>query len=100
MLPIENTSSGSINDVYDSLQHTSLSTIGELTNPTDHYVLVVKDSDLDQIETVYRHPQPFQQCSQFINRYPYWKIVYTESTAAAMKKVAKLELAEISSIGQ
>lgn len=87
ILPIENTSSGSINDVYDLLQHTSLSIVGELTNPIDHCVLVAKDSDLDQIETVYSHPQPFQQCSQFINRYPYWKIVYTESTAAAMKKL-------------
>ncbi|QLH63656.1 bifunctional chorismate mutase/prephenate dehydratase [Serratia symbiotica] len=99
ILPIENTSSGSINDVYDLLQHTSLSIVGELTNPIDHCVLVAKDSDLDQIETVYSHPQPFQQCSQFINRYPYWKIVYTESTAAAMKKVAKLNSPKSAALG-
>ncbi|MBF1996355.1 bifunctional chorismate mutase/prephenate dehydratase [Serratia symbiotica] len=99
ILPIENTSSGSINDVYDLLQHTSLSIVGELTNPIDHCVMVAKDSDLDQIETVYSHPQPFQQCSQFINRYPYWKIVYTESTAAAMKKVAKLNSPKSAALG-
>lgn len=99
ILPIENTSSGSINDVYDLLQHTSLSIVGELTNPIEHCVLVAKDSDLDQIETVYSHPQPFQQCSQFINRYPYWKIVYTESTAAAMKKVAKLNSPKSAALG-
>ncbi|NIG98689.1 MAG: bifunctional chorismate mutase/prephenate dehydratase [Serratia symbiotica] len=99
ILPIENTSSGSINDVYDLLQHTRLSIVGELTNLIDHCVLVAKDSDLDQIETVYSHPQPFQQCSQFINRYPYWKIVYTESTAAAMQKVAKLNSPKSAALG-
>jgi len=99
ILPIENTSSGSINEVYDLLQHTSLSIVGELTNPIDHCVLVAGDSDLAQIETVYSHPQPFQQCSQFLNRFPHWKIEYTESTAAAMEKVAKLNSPKVAALG-
>ncbi len=100
MVPIENTSSGAINDVYDLLQHTSLSMVGELTIPIDHCVLVSGRQDLSQIETVYSHPQPFQQCSQFLNRYPHWKIEYTESTAAAMEKVAQAELTERRGAGQ
>ncbi|TBU67848.1 bifunctional chorismate mutase/prephenate dehydratase [Serratia marcescens] len=99
ILPIENTSSGSINEVYDLLQHTSLSIVGELSNPIDHCVLVAGDSDLGQIETVYSHPQPFQQCSQFLNRFPHWKIEYTESTAAAMEKVAKLNSPKVAALG-
>ena len=99
ILPIENTSSGAINEVYDLLQHTSLSIVGELTNPIDHCVLVAGDSDLGQIETVYSHPQPFQQCSQFLNRFPHWKIEYTESTAAAMEKVAKLNSPKVAALG-
>ncbi|HDL6741511.1 TPA: bifunctional chorismate mutase/prephenate dehydratase [Yersinia enterocolitica] len=99
VLPIENTSSGSINDVYDLLQHTSLSIVGEITNPIDHCVLVVTDTDLSQIKTVYSHPQPFQQCSQFINRFPHWKIEYCESTAAAMEKVAQLNSPEAAALG-
>ena len=81
VVPIENTSSGAINDVYDLLQHTSLSLVGELTIPIDHCVLVSGSTDLNTIETVYSHPQPFQQCSQFLNRFPHWKIEYTESTS-------------------
>jgi chorismate mutase/prephenate dehydratase len=27
----------------------------------------------------YSHPQPFQQCSQYLSRYPHWKIEYTEA---------------------
>lgn len=89
MVPIENTSSGGINDVYDLLQHTSLSIVGELTIPIDHCVLVSTSTDADKIQTVYSHPQPFQQCSQYLSRYPHWKIEYTESTSAAMEKVAQ-----------
>lgn len=89
VVPIENTSSGGINDVYDLLQHTSLSIVGEMTVPIDHCLLVNAGATLDTIETVYSHPQPFQQCSQFLSHYPQWKIEYTESTSAAMEKVAQ-----------
>ncbi|MFZ4835835.1 bifunctional chorismate mutase/prephenate dehydratase [Rouxiella sp. Mn2063] len=99
VLPIENTSSGAINDVYDLLQHTSLSIVGELTNPINHCVLVGAETDLSQIQTVYSHPQPFQQCSQFINRYPHWKIEYCESTAAAMEKVAAAKSPHVAALG-
>ncbi|ATM96997.1 bifunctional chorismate mutase/prephenate dehydratase [Yersinia frederiksenii] len=99
VLPIENTSSGSINDVYDLLQHTSLSIVGEITNPIDHCVLIATETSLSQIQTVYSHPQPFQQCSQFINRFPHWKIEYCESTAAAMEKVAQLNSPTAAALG-
>ena len=39
VLPIENTSSGSINEVYDLLQHTNLSIVGEITQPIEHCLL-------------------------------------------------------------
>jgi chorismate mutase (EC 5.4.99.5)/prephenate dehydratase (EC 4.2.1.51) len=99
VMPIENTSSGSINDVYDLLQQTTLSIVGELTIPIEHCVLVNGNTDLQQIETVYSHPQPFQQCSQFINRFPQWKIEYTESTAAAMEKVAAMNSPKVAALG-
>ncbi|UMX79176.1 hypothetical protein MJ575_22210 [Klebsiella pneumoniae] len=87
VVPIENTSSAGINDVYDLLQHTSLGR-WRADDPIDHCVLVSTSTDAD-IQTVYSHPQPFQQCSQYLSRYPHWKIEYTESTSAAMEKVAQ-----------
>ncbi|GDX05048.1 bifunctional chorismate mutase/prephenate dehydratase [Buttiauxella selenatireducens] len=99
VVPLENTSSGAINDVYDLLQHTSLSIVAEMTVPIDHCVLVNGTTDLDTIHTVYSHPQPFQQCSQFINRYPNWKIEYCESTSAAMEKVAQANSPHVAALG-
>ena len=99
VVPIENTSSGGINDVYDLLQHTSLSIVGELTIPIDHCVLVSASTDPQHIHTVYSHPQPFQQCSQYLSRYPHWKIEYTESTSAAMEKVAQANSPGVAALG-
>lgn len=99
VVPIENTSSGAINDVYDLLQHTSLSIVGEMTLTIDHCLLVSGTTDLSAINTVYSHPQPFQQCSKFLNRYPHWKIEYTESTSAAMEKVAQAKSLHVAALG-
>ncbi|EFK7893913.1 bifunctional chorismate mutase/prephenate dehydratase [Escherichia coli] len=99
VVPIENTSSGAINDVYDLLQHTSLSIVGEMTLTIDHCLLVSGTTDLSAINTVYSHPQPFQQCSKFLNRYPHWKIEYTESTSAAMENVAQAKSPHVAALG-
>lgn len=99
ILPIENTSSGSINEVYDLLQKTELHIIGEFELPIDHCVLAQPNVELSQVDTVYSHPQPFQQCSHFLEGYPNWKIVYCDSTSSAMETVAKLNQPNIAAIG-
>ncbi len=99
ILPLENTSSGSINDVYDLLQHTGLHIVGEMSLPINHCVLVAGETDLSKIKTVYSHPQPFQQCSNYLNQFPQWRIKYTESTAAAMEKVAALNDPTVAALG-
>ncbi|MWP48596.1 MULTISPECIES: bifunctional chorismate mutase/prephenate dehydratase [unclassified Gilliamella] len=99
ILPIENSSSGSINEVYDLLQKTNLHIIGELSLPIDHCVLAIQNSQLEQIDTIYSHPQPFQQCSNFLENYPNWKIVYCDSTSSAIETVAKLNKPNIAAMG-
>lgn len=63
-LPIENTSSGSINEVYDVLQHTSLAIVGETTIEVGHCLLAKPGTNVKQIKTIYAHPQPISQCSR------------------------------------
>ncbi|MBD2782238.1 bifunctional chorismate mutase/prephenate dehydratase [Xenorhabdus szentirmaii] len=99
ILPLENTSSGAINEVYDLLQHTPLSLVGEITLPINHCLLITAETDTSRIKTVYSHSQPFQQCSQFLNQYPHWNIIYCESTAAAMQKVAELNSPDVAALG-
>ncbi|OCG41865.1 bifunctional chorismate mutase/prephenate dehydratase [Gilliamella sp. Bif1-4] len=99
ILPIENSSSGSINEVYDLLQKTNLHIIGELSLPIDHCVLAIQNSQLEQIDTIYSHPQPFQQCSNFLENYPHWKIIHCDSTSSAMETVAKLNQPNVAAMG-
>ncbi|SUT87087.1 prephenate dehydratase / chorismate mutase [Actinobacillus ureae] len=99
VLPLENTTSGSINDVYDLLQHTDLAVVGELAYPIKHCVLANAKIDLAEIDTLYSHPQVIQQCSQFIQSLNKVHIKYCESSSHAMQMVARLNKPNIVALG-
>ncbi|THA06118.1 chorismate mutase [Rodentibacter pneumotropicus] len=99
ILPLENTTSGAINEVYDLLQHTDLSLVGELAYPIKHCVLVNDATDLRQIDTLYSHPQVIQQCSQFIHSLDRVHIEYCESSSHAMQLVSSLNKPNIAALG-
>ncbi|VEB25553.1 prephenate dehydratase / chorismate mutase [Actinobacillus lignieresii] len=99
VLPLENTTSGSINDVYDLLQHTDLAVVGELAYPIKHCVLANGNIDLAELDTLYSHPQVIQQCSQFIQSLNKVHIKYCESSSHAMQMVARLNKPNIVALG-
>ncbi len=99
VLPIENTSSGSINQVYDLLQHTNLSIVGEITQPIEHCLLAAVNTELSQIKTIYAHGQPFAQCSNFLDKQTDIRIEYCDSTADAMAQVYELQDPTVAVIG-
>ncbi|MFA0084860.1 chorismate mutase [Vibrio sp. 10N.286.49.C2] len=99
VLPIENTSSGSINEVFDLLQHTTLHIVGELTQPIDHCLVATKEIQLENIKTLYSHPQPHQQCSEFLSRLSGVALESCASTADAMQKVQELNRDDVAAIG-
>jgi chorismate mutase/prephenate dehydratase len=99
MLPIENTSSGSINEVYDALQHTNLSIVGEITQPIEHCLLTAVNTQLNRIKTIYAHGQPFTQCSNFLDKQDNIRIEYCDSTADAMARAFELQDDTVAVIG-
>lgn len=99
ILPIENTSSGGINEVYDLLQHTNLFIVGELTQPIEHCLLSAVNTSLAKIKTIYAHGQPFSQCSNFLDKQTGIEIQYCDSTAHAMIKVNELQDETVAVIG-
>lgn len=99
VLPIENTSSGSINEVYDLLQHTTLYIVGELTLPIEHCLVATSDIKIEEIKTLYSHPQPHQQCSEFLSRLKGVTLESCASTADAMRKVQQLNRNDVAAIG-
>lgn len=100
VLPLENTSSGSINEVYDLMQSTSLSIVGELTLPIDHCLLAAVPTTLDQIQTIYAHPQPIQQCSTYLHeQMSQVHLEYCDSSSAAMAKVQDIASPTAAALG-
>ncbi|RTE85744.1 MULTISPECIES: chorismate mutase [Gammaproteobacteria] len=99
VLPIENTSSGSINDVYDLLRHTHLHIIGEAYLPVDHHLLSTSEASIENIKKIYAHPQALTQCSSFLQRLNGVELQACASSAHAMKLVADSNDPTLAAIG-
>jgi len=89
MLPIENSLAGSVYENYDNLaRFEDIEIVGAVTLRIQHSLLAVKGSSLDEIASVYSHPQGLAQCDEFLSRYPNWKHIETDSTSAAAELVS------------
>lgn len=99
ILPIENSNSGLIDEVCDLLLNTQLILIADITIPIQHHILVNKDTSLKQIQTIYSHSQPIQQCSKFLKKFSQWKIILCESSAFAIKTVAHSNASHLAALG-
>lgn len=99
ILPIENSNSGLIDEVCDLLSETRLTLIADITIPVQHQILGNNSTSLQKIQIVYSHPQPIQQCSDFLKNFSQWKIILCESSAIAIKKVASLNQSHLAALG-
>ncbi len=87
MLPIENTTAGSINDTYDILGKTNLHIVGEEILKIVHCLLAVEPVDVTQIRRIISHPKALEQCTTFLSRLPRCKVESYLDTAISAKKV-------------
>jgi chorismate mutase/prephenate dehydratase len=81
VLPVENSSAGSVGEVYDLILKYRFSILGALSLPVRH-CLASSESDPDKIRTVFSHPQALRQCSAFLQTHG-WKTEPCSSTAGA-----------------
>jgi chorismate mutase/prephenate dehydratase len=87
MLPIENTTSGGINEVYDLLLHTRLAIVGEVKFRVEHCLVAAADAPLASLRRIYSHPQAVAQCTDFLTSMAHCKVEYYNDTAEAVTKV-------------
>ncbi len=88
ILPIENTTAGSINQVYDLLLSHDVAMVGEETWRVDHCLAGPAEVPLGSIAKVLSHPQGLEQCSQFLLSLPNAQPVFRFDTAEALEEVA------------
>ena len=91
VLPVENSSSGSINTVYDLMGKYACHIVGEQLVRVEHCLLGVPGATLADVTTVYSHEQGFAQCPVFLNQHPDWVKTPYFNTAIAARHVAELQ---------
>ncbi len=87
VLPIENSSAGVVNEVYDLLMEFENYIVGEVLLPIDHTLAALPGTKLSEIERVYSHPQALMQSSRYLDDHREWQQISVANTAIAAKKV-------------
>ena len=100
ILPIENSTAGSVKKVYDLMIRHNFSIVRTFRLKVDHYLLANPGATLSGITEIYSHEQAINQCSDFLKDHPNIKIISVENTAVAANMVAqygRLDVAALSS---
>ena len=87
VVPIENSTTGAINENYDLLIRYRAAIVGEVLIPVHHCLLGVPGAKISKIQSVYSHEQGFYQSRDFLSKYPDWTLVPYHNTAVAAKMV-------------
>ncbi len=90
VLPIENTTSGAISEVYDLLLNSKLSFIGDVRFRVRHCLLGVEGASTADLRRIYCHPQAVAQCSEFLATLDDCEVVYFSDTALSGKLIREL----------
>ena len=89
ILPVENSSTGSVNEVYDLLRKYGCHINGEIVLKVKQNLLGVKGASMEDIKEVYSHSQGFQQSAEFFKEHPSWKLIPYHNTALGAKLVSE-----------
>ena len=88
VLPIENSSTGAIRQIYDLLTQYECYVVGETAVKVEHCLMALPGATLGSITHVYSHEQGLFQCERYLNAHPGWKQVPQADTAGSAKMVA------------
>jgi chorismate mutase/prephenate dehydratase len=99
VVPIENSSTGGIREVYDLLLKYDLNIVGEYSLKINHHLIGIPGASIDNIREVYSHPQGIEQCSQYLSYHRDWKKISYLNTASSVKHVGKMKDDRLAAIG-
>jgi chorismate mutase/prephenate dehydratase len=91
MLPIENTTAGSVYESYDLLLRFNLALVGEEIVDVRHCLLGLADVPLESLKRIHSHPQALAQCSEFLSTLKHCEGVSAANTALAAQLIRDLK---------
>ena len=88
VLPIENSTAGIVSEIYDLLVEFENYIVGEQIIKIEHCLMAVPGTKIEDIKTVYSHPQSLMQSARFLNSHS-WQQISMQNNAFAARKVAE-----------
>ena len=98
ILPIENSTAGSVKKVYDLMIHHNFSIVKTFRMKVDHNLIAKPGVTISDIRVIYSHEQAINQCSDFLKGLKDVQIIPVENTAVAASMVAQSDRTDIAAI--
>ena len=100
VLPLENSTAGSVKQIYDlMLRHSSFKIVRSTRLKVDHNLVAKKGTKLEDIKEIFSHPQAISQCTAFLEKLGKdVKVTPCENTAAAAAAVAQSDRTDVAAI--
>ena len=89
VLPIENSTAGIVNEIFDLLVEFENYIVGEQIIKIEHCLMGLPGTDFEQIRTVYSHPQSLMQSARYLNEHDNWRQISMQNNAFAARKVSQ-----------
>ena len=89
VVPLENSTAGSVNAVYDLMMNHNFRIVRSVRIKVDHCLLVNPGTRREEIREIYSHQQAISQCEKYLQSFPNARVIPCENTAVAAKMVAK-----------
>ncbi len=98
VLPIENSTAGSVKQIYDLMMYYNFNIVRSVRVKVDHNLLAKKGTDLSKIKEIYSHEHAIAQCSSYLGSLENVKITAVANTATAAKLVAESDRDDVAAI--
>lgn len=98
ILPIENSTAGSVNRIYDLMAKHNCYVVRSVRLKVDHNLLAKPATRLEDIREIFSHEQAVNQCADFLKTMPNAKVTVMENTALAAKTVAESERTDVAAL--
>lgn len=89
VLPIENSTAGSVNQIYDLMQAHRFNIVRSVRIKVNHNLLAKPGTEKARITDIYSHPQAIAQCAEYLKQFPFAVVHEVANTAVAAKLVAE-----------
>ena len=91
VLPIENSTAGQVNAVYDLMMKYRFYIVRSVRVKVDHNLMVKPGTKKEEIREIFSHEQALMQCAEYLKGFPGVKITAVENTAVAARMVQESE---------